>query len=144
MGWTIALLLLSVYSLNLPDVPKDFVVEEAIGNCTWHGLPYDIDICSDFHGNKTDPSQPSVKNFIEPVVREVFKISEAGNEPLECVGCIVEKTFADLIAANFGLVYEACNICSCRKLTEDQCVSVIKDALYAAIAAMPLLAVHVF
>ena len=66
------------------------------------------------------------------------------NEPFKCVGCIVERAFLDLAVANFGLADVACEVCSCASLSEAACVEVIQAALYAAIAAMPAIAVAIF
>ena len=53
-------------------------------------------------------------------------------------------TFGELAVANFGAADAACTVCSCRKLTQENCTKTIQDGLYAVIASMPALAYSVY
>ena len=100
------------------------------------------------HKNDTSLAKEKMLPLLQkPILRAMNKYGgeiNIGENVLECVGCIVGLTFGELIVANFGAAYEACTFCSCRNLSQEQCTNTIEDALYAVIAAMPVMAVSVF
>ena len=66
------------------------------------------------------------------------------NQPWKCVACVVGHGFYDLAVANFGLADLACEACSCGALGETACVRLVQVSLYAAIAALPFIALDVW
>ncbi len=107
---------------------------EQLGNCTWHGLPYDEPVCDIFHHNKTVTQEKLLAGV---------QLLEAEN-PGTCVACILAGVWGSLTAANLAAIDVVCNLCSCNNLSQGDCTNDIKAVLYGIIALMPADALAIF